>query len=409
MASLNYLTEDFIVEILSWLPVNSLTRFKCLNKSLFSLIGQHQFVTKQLHNHVRSANSENNLCNLLLDRICSDTPNENFEDILSLLAYDEASSRIGGDDFPFLVKTLNLPFYIDIDTRSLTIMDSCDGIVCLGCRSRIVISNPGIREFKVLPKTCICFPPPVDSFDYYGCIAGLGYDPEANDYKIVQLWDIFISFTRVIRVEVYTLSTDSWREIDNYALKVEINGLLMEVEIRGGIFNRSWNGAYYWYAQAIRVVPEARWSLKRRNAIVVFDMTYEIFQCILMPESCEDQDDVPASNFSLLELNGSLALFQYPVLGEEKSFDIWAMEEFGVNGIWMKILSIGPLLGIEKPLLFVNSDFLLMEGKGVRLVSYNLKTKQVKRLPIYGKEDKFQAIEYKQSLLAIHGGKRVDN
>lgn len=128
-----------------------------------------------------------------------------------------------------------------------------------------------------------------------------------------------------------------------------------------------------------------------------------------MPESCEDQDNVLVSNFSLLELNGSLTLFQYPVLGEEKIFHVWAMEEFGVNGIWMKILSIGPLLGIEKPLQFVNIDLLLMECKGVQLVSYNLKTKQVKRLSVYGKEDKFQAIEDKQSLLSIHGGNRVDN
>lgn len=151
-------------------------------------------MSKQVHNHIRSANSDNNLCVLLLHRICSNTQNENFEDILSLLAYDEALSRIGGDDFPFFVKTLNLPFYMDIDTPSLTIMDSCDGIVCLGDCSGIVISNPGIREFKILPSCFICFPPPVDSYDYYGCIVGLGYDPEANDYKIVQLWDMFFFF-----------------------------------------------------------------------------------------------------------------------------------------------------------------------------------------------------------------------
>ncbi|GLU01900.1 hypothetical protein SLE2022_191810 [Rubroshorea leprosula] len=158
-------------------------------------------MTKQLHNHVRSANFDNNLCVLLLYRICSNTQNENFEDVLSLLAYNEASSRTRGDDFPFLVKTLNLPFYIDIDAPSLTIMDSCDAIVCLGYCSGVVTSNPRIREFKILPKSCICFPPLVGSYDSYGCIAGLGYDLKANDYKIVKLWDIFISFSRVIRVE----------------------------------------------------------------------------------------------------------------------------------------------------------------------------------------------------------------
>ena len=49
--------------------------------------------------------------------------------------------------------------------------------------------------------------------------------------------------------------------------------------------------------------------------------------------------------------------------------------------LWSKLWTIGPLFGIEYPLLFLSSNELLMESKG-QLVLYNCKTQQIKELQI---------------------------
>ncbi|GLT48953.1 hypothetical protein SLA2020_225400 [Shorea laevis] len=415
MASFNYLSEELIMEILSWLLADSLVRFKCLSKSWHSLIGHHWFVTKQLHNHVRSA-SDNNLCILLRYRICSDQHDpEKGENVLSLLTYNDkmmlSTSKGGGS--PYIVKPVTFSLYKDHQYAES--WGSCDGIVFFfdSCymRDTIVIANPVIGEYRILPESCICLPLPAlyhgdDNEDYLARVVdavGLGYDLKSNDYKIVRVWEIESyndsrqRFPQ--RAEVYTFSTNSWREINNFVMEVEIDNVVMEACFTPmPSFERYWNGAYYWFVFCY----EQGGDTIRKHLIALFDMSDEVFRYIGLPKSCEEQNDNATMCYSLIELNGSLTLFHYPFQVQQKSFDIWGMDKFGVNGIWTKILCIGPLLGIETPLLFGKDDELLMENIEGQLVSYNLKRKQLQRLPIYGETKYFQALLFKRSLVSIH-------
>ncbi|KAH7846160.1 hypothetical protein Vadar_010590 [Vaccinium darrowii] len=79
---------------------------------------------------------------------------------------------------------------IDISSAGLNIEDlallgPCNGIVCLtrlGVYSPIVLCNPSMKEFRVLPE-------PSDkkffSRDYF-VISGYGFDPSTNDCKVVK-------------------------------------------------------------------------------------------------------------------------------------------------------------------------------------------------------------------------------
>ncbi|KAG6580960.1 F-box protein CPR1, partial [Cucurbita argyrosperma subsp. sororia] len=131
-------------------------------------------------------------------------------------------------------------------------------------------------------------------------------------------------------------------------------------------------GTYYWWADTDEGV----------EIIQSFDMSEEVFGQISMPESFEEKRE---KYRSLGVLNGSIVLFRYPSRGDEREFDIWGMEKDEFGGVsWSKLLTIGPLRGIEKPLVFVSSDELLMEANEGQIVLYNARTQQLKELPING-------------------------
>ncbi|GLT38671.1 hypothetical protein SLA2020_129030 [Shorea laevis] len=373
MAKLNDLSsEDLVIEILSRLPVNSLMRFKCASKSWCSLVRNPHFMAKHRKNHVRSASDD--LCILVQRRRPKTDVN-----ILSILTFDDRNNmqetRVDDD---LLDKTANFEIW-----------GVCNGIICFG-KDKLTIANPATRETKILPESRVCLRPNDDDYRARQLRAiGFGYDPKADDYKVVRVWahvpknNNIHPFPR--RAEVYTLSTDSWREIDNFRIEVEIDNVAMMVYIFYVKFlERYWNGAYYWFGAAYGL--ENTW-----NVIVLFDMTYEVFRCIVMPQSCQGKVCL-----SLTELNGSLALVHH--LWGENSFDIWTMDEFGVNGTWTKPVRIGPLRDMSMPFLFVKSDELLMEDNE-QMVSYNLTTKQIKKLPIYGDKIHFQTWIYEQRLV----------
>ncbi|CAK9323134.1 unnamed protein product [Citrullus colocynthis] len=161
-------------------------------------------------------------------------------------------------------------------------------------------------------------------------------------------------------------------------------------------------GTFYWW-------EKIQSFTQNTEHILTFDMSEEVFGKISVPESFDRQ-----GNFrSLMVFNGSIVLFSYPYAGE--IFDIWEMEkdEFAVVS-WSKLLTIGPLCGIEFPLLFVNSDELLMESKEGQVVLYSIKAQQVKELPIKGENphgwrtNRFEATFFIKSLLPVEGRNNIN-
>ncbi|MCD7451167.1 hypothetical protein HAX54_009895 [Datura stramonium] len=86
------------------------------------------------------------------------------------------------------------------------------GLVCLNLINHngvaIVIWNPAIKTFKPVPKS-----PNVSTLGKLTVTdLGFGYHPGNEDYMVVRLLNV-ATFRRKYEVEVYTLSTDSWRKI----------------------------------------------------------------------------------------------------------------------------------------------------------------------------------------------------
>ncbi|KAK8654652.1 hypothetical protein V6N13_107259 [Hibiscus sabdariffa] len=123
----------------------------------------------------------------------------------------------------------------------------CNGILCLhDVDDKVALWNPSTREFKILPQSSIQCPPSAN-IDF-GC-SGFGYDSQTDDYKVVRFAAIYfgghdehyngyVEFDRNEKVELYSLRSDSWKEI-SYPEVTAYDPLL---------FNTYVNGFSYWRA-----------------------------------------------------------------------------------------------------------------------------------------------------------------
>ncbi|KAI9078282.1 hypothetical protein K1719_039784 [Acacia pycnantha] len=104
----------------------------------------------------------------------------------------------------------------------LEILGPCHGLYCLHS-SPILIVNPSMREFRILPD--IPAPPKTYCLQRYN---GFGFDPKTNDYKEVMIMDTWYLQTHERlpwRVEIYSLNSHCWRNVDFPFPRVFIRGI----------------------------------------------------------------------------------------------------------------------------------------------------------------------------------------
>lgn len=376
MASLGILPEGVMIEILSRLPPESLIRFKCVRKSWYALISDPKFKAKHFSNSLQHKH-------VLLKRLVTNNSG-NKQNIFSFLKLPLSIDR------SLSVSDIDLPF--DEDFRFFEIRGHSHGLLCLtDLRKDIFLCNPSTREFHKLPPSILLLTePPVepDGYDSSTNAVGFGYDSKSRDFKVVRVVDFVEGpgYFYPPRVEIYDLSKDRWREI--------------ETPVCGHVFwapcfEMYHEGTYYWWAD----------TEGGTEIIQTFDMSEEVFGRIPVPESFQGTGD---RYRSLGVLDGSIVLFHYPSRGDERSFDMWEMEKDESGGVsWSKLLTIGPVSGIEKPLLFVSSEELLMEANEGQVILYNIRSQQLKELPIKGHPARFQATVFVKSLLSVKGGNNM--
>ncbi|XP_039003925.1 F-box protein CPR1-like [Hibiscus syriacus] len=371
------LPRELFLEILLRLPVESLIRCKCVCKYWYTLISNPKFIELHL-----KYNCNNNVCVLL--KRCLLTCLGEKENMLSLVC---------SNGFSFVNLDVDLSLYKK--EPCLQLLGHCDGIICLSnYRDDIVLCNPATRESMVLPESSFpCYSPSSNLIPQTSAL-GFGYDAKTHHCKVVRIvsyWDRSGSdLPQHSRVEVYSLATGSWKEID---VKV-----LAHVWY-SPCFETYFNGAFHWYAI----------DNNRNEVILSFHMGNEAFQVIPMPSALSLYDYSICR--SLFVWNGRIALVGYPREGTKKSFEIYVMTEYGVRGSWRgswtKIMTIGPLMKVEMPLAFWKNDEILMEGSDGLVVSYNLKTQELKDLPIYGIPKSFATLVYVNSLVSVKGGNQM--
>ncbi|KAK1379984.1 hypothetical protein POM88_026728 [Heracleum sosnowskyi] len=172
-----YLSEEMVFNILSFLPVLSILRFKSVCKTWLSIISNPQFVETQL------INSRKKQASVL--KACYDW---------RVYSIDTCEESFG----------LKLPSHCNGMVRYIR---SCNGLVCLSDEycNVICIWNPCTRQFKMLPVS-------EKKAELIPLYLGFGFDAIGNDYKILRIaFAEGCSFEA--EAELYSANADSWKEV----------------------------------------------------------------------------------------------------------------------------------------------------------------------------------------------------
>ncbi|KAI6693667.1 hypothetical protein NL676_021377 [Syzygium grande] len=324
--------EDIIIDILLRLPAKSLMRFKCVCKRWRSLISDPGFVKSHLQR---------------------------------LKAGDLIPSQriIIGSVLSCLDGSTCCPL-ATIDCEALD--DASDGRAVLPhtirpfLQPQIVGSSDGLHEL----------------------FHGFGYDPQSDDYKIVE--GMVDDYDEDWEVEIFSLKSGSWT---NELLDFEEESHLV-VSGKRGVY---WNGALHWYVR--------RWISPTQlgDAIMSFDLSEEKFHRKLsVPEV--DGDRV----FVGLGIHGaSLFIFSS---GPDTCIDAWITDEYGRGGSWTKWLSVDCMPASRNiPLAYTRSGKILFQKDNERVILFNPEDNTYKDYPI-GKDGFIYCAFYLETLISPYLG-----
>ncbi|PON70470.1 F-box domain containing protein [Parasponia andersonii] len=396
--------EVLLEEIFSWLPPESLFRFKCVSKSWYalinSLIKNPEFVNKHLRN------IENNILSpyTCLVFCCATTaytrrrrrqpppPQQRKplrrRDLLRSLTLFHNRGGYGSDDPNYVSEVFRLPTLPSKLNFARASGSHINGIICLAHDETIVLCNPALNEWTPLPKPCL---DDGNGGGFWVRRVGFGYDSRADDYKVVRLgYEGFgrneIEYYRA-RAEVYSMRRDCWREVEFDGLELVCRPLIGKEVFCKGVF--------YWSICA------------RENIILSFDVFDEVFRWIPLPNNLL----VTEEEVKLTVWNDSVALFVYHAIEIPKLIQVWLMDDCSAGGVndsrsWIKKLCIGPLLDIDEPLTFLKNDELLLKTKDEGLILFNVCSQMLRNLTIIRSLNTilFWEISYVKSLVSVAVG-----
>lgn len=360
------LPEDVIVEILSRLPVLSLIRFRSVCKSWNAILNNPSFINK----HHQTISSKEGSEILLVSR----RDNVTHKRVISILRNDENAHSVD-QDLPTSWKNM---------FGHVRLVGPCNGIVCLyGFPDNIALWNPMIRDFKILPPSQV--PRSPDSKVRGGDI-GIGFDSRTGDLKVMQiLFCVSIDRRLVYEVEIYSSRTNSWRKYEEI-----VPANIMYYNLWSMVYK---NEVFCWWAQ----------DSSKAEVILSFDMSKEVFEKTPLPSGIEALGGQHRITRAILGLEQSIGLIVYPLRELDKVFDVWVKDdELGGNvESWRKIVSIGPLSRVERPLGFWNKDQFILESSSGELVVYDCWSQEITNLGFYGKRTRLEVLVYKESLFSV--------
>ncbi|KAM7253938.1 hypothetical protein ACFE04_031620 [Oxalis oulophora] len=310
----NQLPEDIIIELLLNLPVKSLTRFVCTCKAWYALIrGDHTFIRNHIHRNI-----EHLL--VMYNHPDSDSDSDGW-----CRSYKFISNQITGS----CVLDPNLSHLLQ--NHSNIDFGYCNGIFCFyNCiDGKGILWNPANRETRELlspfsldsHKYC----PRFGYSDRHTYCPRFGYSERNNDYKVVVFSNIYVEtrpFRGHYRIDIYSLRNDSWRRFKGNVPFYDLDELnhpncLDEV--------------FYWF-------QFNKQNYDTGNRLLSFDISNEVFEEIVLPGDRFD----------------------------EKHFEIWVLSS---TSCWNKVLTIGPLTSIMKPLTFIDWSLGFLEhgGKNIHI------------------------------------------
>ncbi|XP_028755878.1 F-box/kelch-repeat protein At3g23880-like [Neltuma alba] len=273
------------------------------------------------------------------------------------------------------------------------IIGSINGLLCARLSNpsqSILLWNPATRKVRLVART-------VNSTESFKL--GFGFSSVVNDHKIVSI-GVFVPKDLIHRVEVYSLSTKSWKN-------VEFEDLLNGVAVKSDGFCT--NGAIFWFGFKPNV----------GHLLVSYDIGTEMFTFIPSPISAPALHDSFCN--SLTEHENKLAMLSHTTVGnfESSLVDLWVMEEgTGASGErwnWTKRYSIRHPCILLPGVIFRNMiicHFYVLKSRvtasehevlndGPNIVTVNLTTDELKRFTFLKCGTGFGVFNYVESLVPV--------
>ena len=394
------LPEKVLVEIMSWLPPESLAQCKCVQKSwhalIDTLIKSRWFVAK----HLENSGSRSSFLFLRGELTSFTNPHMTHDEIVTDMqlvnSYNVCDEKNEIHFNTQLMTSTTRPILAKAEYRT----SLCNGIIFQTetKSNKIMLCNPTTREFNHLDPDLSCF----FGFDFKTFVSGFGYDAIDNVYKIVRVVSLPSSSSGDCKsasfgAEVCTLGSDqgnsSWREIR----MIDVGKYFTTYACRG-MYHR---GFIYWMLSNLNAATE--------RMIISFDMHGEEFQVVPLPSGIVDDpmefNTVDGRNRVTQVRKGVWFSFwnQCPTLLKivmitlprdadvPKPVEVWKMKTDSSSSrrherfsCWVKHATFSPPLERFSPLAFWKSDELLL-GTGTlgRFASYNLRTRKVRTLRLH--------------------------
>lgn len=375
---------DIITSILARLPIKCLLRFKLVCKSWLTLITSSYFINF----HIRF-NSLDNTNQLLIF-----SSNDDHHSLYTVCL----------DSLDSFANAMKVSFFKNSLCFS-GVASSCNGLLLCVCGTKppssdVCLINPCTLQYRRIPKLKV-----PRNFLYVNY--GLGYDCEADDYKVVRIVSFVYccdngSVYNVREVMVYSLRTDCWKFIEekvtNYATLASRNGALVN------------NHLLHWLFWCTSM---------NEHRILSFDVCSEQWGEVIMPDYYVGSGlskDILLDMVDLRVFDGCLCLLTRNFgsnLGGD--VDVWVMKTYGVKGSWVKLFNVSDL-DITKslkitPLTYSKNgrEILLRKDEESNVFWYDLWKKRGRSVEIYGLPDYCGVYTCIQSLVPLVGyGSRID-
>ena len=314
-----HLPEEVVYDILIRLPVKSIFRFRCVSKSWNSIFTKPIFITTHFNfNQAKSLSNNSHNGFLLYTHKIS----YNIKELRTVICNsDHTLTHVSSFQIP--------SFEFPIHNR---VIGFCKGLFCLTSYMgnsywKIYLWNPSIRKITIAGTT--------NNNALANVTLGFAYHPQNNDFKILRLVCYPCKTRAPAEVEVYTLSTASWRR---FVIPDSLSGSsIWVISESPSLF---FKGALHFLALA-----STQNDIFNRF-ILTFDVDEEIFHEIMLPPNYLSEKYVRHTK-CLTVFKGLLALIVFNCETEQSDIcHIWAMREYGVVESWTKI-SV-PIKGVAR-------------------------------------------------------------
>ncbi|VFQ61568.1 unnamed protein product [Cuscuta campestris] len=353
------LPEYVIRDILRRIDVKSLILFQCVSKQWKTLINAPSFIAEHLRRQspclLFRGETHRNLQLGLLDR--------------------EMQAR----------EMQVQPSVFELESPK--IVGSSNGLLCLQIKKELHLStlllwNPAIRELRMIPR--------VGGYCSWSSV-GFGFSPIINDYKVLMIRKTD-HYNRTLHMDVYSLTSGSWKSIDN--------NILEGIRVKGT--NVTANGVMFWHV-----------GNDDANMILSFDIALEVLTLIPFP--------VIANHyfcFRLAVYENKLAMLVENHSWNPEPIALWVMDKgdeacsYGEGWSWAKRCNAAIPCHVN-PLMIWKSEIVceVSENGKRRIALFNVTTSEFHMIDMHDSEfigfmRGFECIDYVESLVPV-GGKKL--